>query len=156
MAKPGPRKTPKAVLQARGSWRARDRPDETSAVGGEPDCPEWLGHDARAVWSRMLPLLRALGTLADVDGYLLACYCDLVAMYGAASRRCEEQGIVHGDEDGTVTHGHFRALISLSRELRLVGGALGIGAGERASAIPSSRERPDKSPKDRYLSRTSS
>ena len=87
----GPPPTPTAILKARGSWRAKLRPDEPLFRPSAPQLPDWLPANAVAEWDKLVPKLLALGVLAEVDVGMLAAYCltaalvvDLTQQIGAA------------------------------------------------------------------------
>ena len=103
MGSRGPKKTPTAILDARGSWRAADRPD--LRVHPElPDPPLWLVGTALEMWHEIAPLLFHAKVLTRRDRNALARYCRLWQRW----RQCEEQvdkvgpSIVARDKDGNV------------------------------------------------------
>lgn len=72
MGKRGPKPTPTAMLEARGSWRAglregEPKPEPITAVA----CPKWLKGPARRWWPQVSQELIAMGVLTTAD--LLAC-----------------------------------------------------------------------------------
>ena len=74
MGNRGPSKTPTAILEKRGSWRAKVRNGEPVAnVGCEP--PSWLNGEALRAWHELEPRLRNMGVVSDIDWRILARYC---------------------------------------------------------------------------------
>ena len=57
--------------------------------------PEWLGEDARKVWRRVVKQVQGLELLDNLDGEMLAIYCDAVARY-----RQTAMGLVELKRDG--------------------------------------------------------
>jgi phage terminase small subunit len=80
----GGRPTPTAILQARGSWRAKVRArTEPQVDPGLPECPLPLHGEAQRTWERMCAQLSAVGILSTIDGTALARYCELWARWCA-------------------------------------------------------------------------
>jgi len=71
----GGRPTPTAILERRGSWRAKTRPKEPQPELGIPPCPKILKGYAKRTWTEMCRELDAIGILTTVDGKALARYC---------------------------------------------------------------------------------
>ena len=70
----GPKKTPTAILELRGSKRASDRPD--LRVHAElPDPPVWLDGPALDMWHELAPMLYHAKVLTKRDRNALARYC---------------------------------------------------------------------------------
>jgi P27 family predicted phage terminase small subunit len=76
MGMKGPAPTPRKILEARGSWRADLCADEVQFPPGKPTCPAWLDEEARAEWRKQVKQLDAAGILFEVDGAVLAAYCE--------------------------------------------------------------------------------
>lgn len=78
----GPKKTPLALVKARGNPAKRTLPPETIAPPVDdamPAAPAHLSASARAEWKRLCPALRTLGLLSTLDHAAFAAYC---AAYG--------------------------------------------------------------------------
>jgi P27 family predicted phage terminase small subunit len=88
MSKPGPKKTPTAVLKLRGSWRGKARANEPELPGGTPECPEWLTGEAKARWNRLAPLLAKAGLLTQGDDMILAMLCQSWSDYIESRKNC--------------------------------------------------------------------
>lgn len=97
-------KVSKAVLKARGSWRAKGRANEPTPPPGKPVCPRWLCRDAKAAWKQVVPLLADMGVLTPLDRNALARYCETWARWKAASAWIEEHGETYAlrDDKGEV------------------------------------------------------
>ena len=79
--KRGPKPTPKNVLKLRGSWRG-DLPGNVSEQNAKmPKTPKWLTGEAKKVWKAVSKALFNAGKLVEIDGNLLAYYCDAHADY---------------------------------------------------------------------------
>ena len=79
MGRRGVPPTPKAILQARGSWRGAVAADDVNMPIGAPECPAHLGDIARLKWFELVPQLLAMKILTTIDS-------------GALSRLCETWG----------------------------------------------------------------
>jgi P27 family predicted phage terminase small subunit len=95
----GNRKRPLALVKLEGNPGHRKLPskdEEVTAVPGAPKCPAWLDATARAEWARVVPLLNAQGTLAQIDmaGIAGYCYCYSVVVKYHASKVPAEQNLV--------------------------------------------------------------
>lgn len=78
----GPRPTPTAILAARGSWRAKDRPNEPVAERTTPAMPAMVMDEvAVAMWDNLVPMLDDMGVLTMSDGNALARYCCLYSKW---------------------------------------------------------------------------
>lgn len=79
----GPKATPSATLNARGSWRAKARAKkgepEIEPLHYVPECPEWIEGYAREHWDRYALRLSSTGILTALD---LDTYAALCLQYG--------------------------------------------------------------------------
>lgn len=91
MGKRGPRPTPKALLEARGSWRGEAR-TEAEMPKDLPECPPWLTGAARAHWFHLLPMLTAARVIRQTDGPALARLCQTYAQWREAIEWTEKWG----------------------------------------------------------------
>jgi P27 family predicted phage terminase small subunit len=94
MGQRGPKPTPTAVLEQRGSWRAKNRKDEPVAEG-KPRCPQWLTGDAKRVWRQLMPKLHASGVAGEIDRNALARYCQLFVRWKELEQYIAEKGTVY-------------------------------------------------------------
>lgn len=111
MGSRGPQPTPTNILSLRGSWRAKTRSDDEIQPDGKPICPRWLLPEAKKQWKKVLPQLVAMKIVGEVDGHLLARYCQMWAQWREAEEFLMAKGfhekIVEYTEttaeDGTIT-----------------------------------------------------
>ena len=89
----GPAPTPSAVLEKRGSWRAKQNRREPRPEPGRPVCPTWLNKDAKRAWKQLVPLLEAMRVLTKVDRNALARYVETWTRW----RRCAQFIEKHGE-----------------------------------------------------------
>lgn len=80
MGKRGLPPTPTAILEARGSWRAKTRKNEPEA-DGVPVCPEWLQGEAKKHWDITLERLLNMGVVGEIDADKLAMYCAFYVLF---------------------------------------------------------------------------
>jgi phage terminase small subunit len=79
----GRKKKPLAIVRLEGNPGKRKLPskaEEVTAVPGAPMCPDWLNAAAKTEWARVVPLMNAQGTLAQIDMAIIAGYCHCYAM----------------------------------------------------------------------------
>jgi P27 family predicted phage terminase small subunit len=73
---------------------------------GTPNCPTWLGKEAKAEWRRIMPELEAAGVTSKVDRAALAAYCQAWAEFHEATVILEQEGRiieqVHATSKGEV------------------------------------------------------
>lgn len=79
----------KAEIEERRAAEARVKPPSDKVY-----CPRWLDAEGRKEWHRVYSELKALDLLTNVDVSSLACYCDLVSQYIAASLDIHERGMI--------------------------------------------------------------
>ena len=88
MGRRGPAPTPTKVLQRRGSWLARNRPDKgLEPESGAPSPPSSLDKEAKAEWRRIIPRLVELGILTKAARGALATLCDDWSLYVTLTRQ---------------------------------------------------------------------
>ncbi len=84
-----PRKTPRLILEARGSRLAASRGDELAPTPGTPRRPRWISERGGKLWRAVAADVQRLGVLTDSDGAALAILCDALAAYIEARDGCE-------------------------------------------------------------------
>lgn len=87
---PGPARTPVAILQMRGSPRAKTRENELQAEPGKPAAPDWLTDAEREHFERTALRLFNLGILADTDGEILTAFVHGYAQWVAIERAMQD------------------------------------------------------------------
>ncbi len=92
MGRRGPPKTPKKLLENRGSWLAPARSDTVEADEGVPVKPGWMGKYAKHAWNQLIPKLKDMGILTKMDGDALTNYCVLWGRWRLAEEFLEENG----------------------------------------------------------------
>jgi P27 family predicted phage terminase small subunit len=93
--------------------------------------PKWLTKEALAVWKQTLKQVRGLDILDNIDGTLLAVYCDTVIKYQEMSKPKVEA-------DGTVkvlTNDGVKALQAYARILAQLTDKLGFSPAARARLV---------------------
>ncbi len=133
--KPGPRKTPTAVLKMRGSWLA-DAPDRRESAQVEParpTMPRWLKGEGKKCWQRLAPQLEAAGILTKLDGGLLSLYCQLYGEYVEALNLRGETPVIVKTTNGNIIQNPVVGVMHrvVDRLVRL-GGELGLSPAARA------------------------
>ena len=86
MARP---KIPIKILKNKGTYqecRHGDR-DEIELPTAIPEKPEFLSDCASEEWDRLVPLLMDYGIISDIDGAVLAVYCELFSEF-KSTRSC--------------------------------------------------------------------
>ena len=68
MPRPGPKPRPDAIKRKLGNPGKRALNDAAPQMpAGVPEPPEWLDHEARREWARIVPILQAAGVLTLAD-----------------------------------------------------------------------------------------
>jgi P27 family predicted phage terminase small subunit len=93
MNKRGPKPTPTATLNLRGSWRGKARKDEPQPVG-TPVKPSFIKGKAKKKWQELLEELTRLGVVGSADSTTLARYCQLWEIYQQLITEVGEEGFV--------------------------------------------------------------
>lgn len=101
MGKRGPRPLPTAVLEARGSRRARQDKNEPQPPAGKGVCPDWIEPAAKEVWAQMVPILDAMGVLTIADTNALTRYCQMFARWKKAEQFIQQFGETYPVKSGT-------------------------------------------------------
>lgn len=100
---PGPSRTPKKILEARGSWLAKVRQGEPEPPVERPSCPAFLKGEAKREWNRQCVQLRRLGIIAKCDRAVLAAYCLAWEEFIEAEAWIAQHGHTTVTENGYVT-----------------------------------------------------
>lgn len=121
---------------------------------GAPTCPSWLSADAKKVWRKKVKELGDAGTLATVDGELLAAFCVASAHLAAVTKAIDTAGVYIErptfNRNGKPT-GHsvqlpnplLKTQDALMGRVNQLAAALTIGPAARAKQGPASSE-PEK------------
>jgi len=101
MGKRGPRPTPTALLQLRGSKLVNKERREREVQGPEglPDKPEWLDDMGQKAWDFLVPLLQQMGVLTRIDANALSRYCQLWSRWREAESFIAKHGLMYPLKD---------------------------------------------------------
>lgn len=94
MGRRGPAKTPTSLAVVRGERKDRINTNEPKPAVLEVVPPEWLGDEAREVWSLLAPDLKTKGVLTAWDTEAFASWCDSVIRRRTAAEHLRLQGEV--------------------------------------------------------------
>ena len=92
MGRRGPKPTPTALLELRGSWRAKARDGEPTPANldGIPPAPARLNEDAARIWTAAAPAMAATGVLTEVDLAAFERLCRTRALWSRQAEQIEE------------------------------------------------------------------
>jgi len=130
MGKRGPKPTPTAVLKMRGSWLVNNRSGEPAA-SGVPNPPDWLTGESLAKWNELVPKLVGMGTIGDVDGDVVAAYCEAWGEFVKAKKYIDEHGEIAVTDKGSV---YQHPMVGIKNKAVERMGRLGAQFGWSASA----------------------
>lgn len=72
----GPSRKPNALKRLEGTYRQdRDGGNHPSPPPETPNCPTWLGREAKRIWKRLAPVLARNGLLSKTDRATFAAFC---------------------------------------------------------------------------------
>lgn len=153
MGQRGPKRTPTALLQARGSWLGKQR-----AVDGEPVAlpfddtpPPWLTTEAVAAWRTLVAQLSAVRILSATDRIALARYVQGWSRWLAADAIVQREGmIVDGANGARVPHPAATLALKLGEQLARLEATFGLTPSSR-SGLRAAPEPPTPSPADRHF-----
>lgn len=138
---PGPRRTPKHVLTARGSsWPTEGHGDVLAPGPADlPAPPDWLPAAAKNRYMEVAQFLRAAGALATSDLPVIVRYCVTWAKWAAAEQRLaagQEPEFIQASGrygDRVVPSAARRTSTEASRELARLERVLGLSPADRVS-----------------------
>ncbi len=139
MGSRGPSKTPKAVLQLHGSWRADARGDEPQAQKVTAlRCPGWLSAEGKRAWKQVTKQMNVMGILTLADVNVVSRYCDVWARWRKAHAFVMEKGegypLMHeGKVVGIRRYPQTVVASQLLSELVKLEDRLGLSPASRAS-----------------------
>ena len=149
MGKRGPKKTPTAILEQRGSWRAKTRGKEPETNPGWPDIPEFQYPEEIHIWHRTCRRLEKSGVLSESDQSVIEGYC--VALCGDRRMRriLAEKGEIydHKNKDGTITprvRPEAKRADVYEKRLRKLEQKLGLDPSARAELAPIRHSNPNE------------
>jgi P27 family predicted phage terminase small subunit len=110
MGRRGPKPTPTKLLDIRGSWRAKTRPDEPQPPAlTKATPPTWLSEKAKLHWKETAPCLIELGLLTVLDTHAWAMACEAFAHWMVLSDLIAKEGMILETETGSRLHPALRA-----------------------------------------------
>lgn len=141
MGRRGRPRTPTAILEARGSWRARRRADEPGAEAPSlpKACPTWLRGLAKDYWHDLYPQLDQLRILRRTDQAALALYCQTYAKLREAEDELQKRGPIvpvlgtGGRVVGYADRPEVARAIRLTELLLKLGARFGLTPADRAN-----------------------
>lgn len=154
MGSRGPRKTPTAILQMNGSWRAKNRPDAKEQAE-LPPAPTWLKGRTLEVWNELAPMLANKGVLTLRDANALARYCQTWVRWREAEEFLDKAGMSFsivrdkkGEPVGTKSHASARLSLALQTILEKLEADFGMNPAARADIL-TPKEKPAMPTRDR-------
>lgn len=140
MGRRGPKPTPTAILESRGSWRAKTRKGEPKSTG-RPTCPDWLPERARPIWQRAADLLDEMKVLGQADENALARYALTLTRWLECEQFIEQYGMTQTyKKDGRVVVEEFPQVARASRlsdQLLKIEQQFGMTPSARVNLTPS-------------------
>lgn len=117
----GPKPTPSAIKQARGTFRA-DRAVNEATPLGKPTCPSWMvDKDARREFRRLAKLLGDMRLTGAADANVLVRYCTSWVRWRRVAQvllaNAGAETAVYKDEAGKIKAVQVSALHSIARSL---------------------------------------
>ena len=96
MGKRGPKPIPTEILKRRFSRAIENRGQEVSVSSDDfdSDCPEWLDSLAREQWFKIVPRLKNLGVIGDIDFNVVSQYCHWWSKFVMTVKDCPND--IHG------------------------------------------------------------
>lgn len=103
MGKRGPQPTPTNILDARGSWRAKERTGEPQLEVVKPDPTDLipLSGKAKKWWDELSSLLEPMNVVTAADRPQLTALCEFLATWETELQACKEEGMVVYSEKGS-------------------------------------------------------
>lgn len=138
MGKRGPRPTPTAIKLARGTVRAKAKPEPQPPIDGVA-MPLHLGKVAAGKWAELLPLLQGVKVMTRADVEALARYCDTYEWWLATRAKLRKDGDTYPilNDGGEVKYIAQRPEVSiahkLSQQLRQLEQDFGLNPSARTS-----------------------
>ena len=92
-----PAPTSKKDLKARGSWRAKDRPDDLAPAAKVPAMPKGFDAVAKSEWKRVIEVHQAQGTMTELDRAPLIVLCQSWSEWNGLSKSLGK--LLEGSQD---------------------------------------------------------
>lgn len=143
--KRGPRPKPTALKELAGNPGHRPLNDAEPVAPPEmPDCPAQLDDLAKDLWKQLAPTLHRMMVLKQIDGGILAAYCQAYSTWLQATDKVKEDGILVKINGQPQPNGYLGIMHKQSEHMRKLGAELGLS--------PSSRTRLRVDPADKPAS----
>lgn len=122
MGKRGPKPTPIAVLETRGSRRAKDRKAAPRPEACVLECPAWVSESALEYWPEIAEQLNQEGISTALDAEVMGLLVDALAEYVEARRESELRGPVETTSNGNVIQSPWVSIMhnAADRTLKLL------------------------------------
>jgi P27 family predicted phage terminase small subunit len=142
MGRRGPPPTPTAVLEARGSWRAKINKSEMKPRSGAPKPPADLKGEALEEWKRIVKELAPTRVLTKADRSALLMYVQSWANMQEAAAKIAADGVVIALPNGYPQQNPYVAVFNAANRqcLRLLQ-EFGLTPSARAR-IPAGEKKP--------------
>lgn len=127
---------------------------EPSVPGDFPPPPDGMSDVARRQWMFLAPILHSANVLRQVDGTVLAQYCEAYAAWQFALAKVREEGAVVYDETkaGVLTKRNPWALErdAQSDRMQRLGSDLGLSPSSRARIVVLPSKKKEEDPKAKF------
>jgi len=133
VANTGPAPKPKHLKLLEGTHRPdREATNAPQPLPEAPNCPTWLGREARAEWRRLVPELAKLNLLAKIDRALLTAWCETWETYKESYQFIRKHGSSFNSAKGYVGQRPEVAIRAKARtDLRLLAAEFGASPSSR-------------------------
>lgn len=125
---------PTAVLNVEGGYRADRHGSRLEIPDAVPHKPDWLSGIGAAVWYESVAMLsQCEGLLADIDGGLLATYCEAWQTYLDAQAIVASEGLIASSGNGVQYQHPAVGIRNKARyEILRIGSKFGMNPVDRA------------------------
>lgn len=153
MGRRGPPPKPSNLKVLHGTYRSDRAPaNEPKPRSVAMPCPSYLTRDAKRVWRKVAPELKALGLLTKIDGELLAVYCQTFADWLSYKGKLQEYGDVQilRDDEGNPRYVQPSPYVGMAHKaallLRSIAQEFGFSPSSRTriNAMPSTDDELDE------------
>ncbi len=99
---PSPKPKPVELKILEGNPGKRKLPEPIKPNKDSVTCPAHLSYSAKLEWNRIVPELKVLGLLTNIDRSALAAYCQAYGRWVEAEKVLKEKGPLHKTEKGNI------------------------------------------------------
>ncbi len=93
---------PAELRELEGNPSKRPIPQTVKPASDDITCPKHLSYHAKLEWRRIVPQLKKLGLLTNIDRSALAAYCQAYGRWVDAENKIRESGYLHRTKSGNV------------------------------------------------------